>query len=253
MIKAIIVDDEPHNASYLASLVKDHLPEVTLLGTAHSVSQGLDLIRKTRPSLLFLDVELGTSQGFDLLEQLGEVNFPVIFTTAHQRYALTAIKFAALDYLLKPVDAGELKVAVDKAVSQLKAGTPDQSMGVLLENMRRQSEPKKMAIYTASGMTVITVKEILYLQSDGPYTHVYLKSGERITSSKHLKEYEELLMDYDFFRVHRSFIVNLAEIKHYGKADGGYILMSNAERVEVSSKKRLALMETLSSRMLVAR
>ena len=249
MIKAIIIDDEINNSNYLQSLIETHVPDVTLLGIASNVNDGIKLIEEKKPQIVFLDVELQTATGFDLLNKIPNIGFSVIFATAHQHYAMQAIKFAALDFLLKPVDAEELKIAVKKATKHQKENTFAKSMDVLLENFHGKKEQKKIAISTAGGMNVMEIKEIIYCQSDGPYTNIFLPA-QKIMSSKHLKEYENLLTEYGFFRIHKSFLVNLAEIKKYSKSDGGFVIMSNGDKVDVSEKKKDELMTKLSSNII---
>ncbi len=246
---AVIIDDEINNSNYLKSLLETCLSEIILLGVASNMNDGIKLIESKNPDIVFLDVELQTATGFDLLNKIPNINFSVIFTTAHQHYALQAIKFAALDFLLKPVDADELKVAVSKAIKQQKENSLTKNISVLLGNLHGKKEQNKIAISTIGGMNVMEIKEIIYCQSDGPYTNIFLFS-DKIMSSKHLKEYENLLTEYGFFRIHKSFLVNLAEIKKYSKSDGGFVIMSNGDKVDVSEKKRDELMTKLSSQII---
>lgn len=249
MINAIIVDDEINNSNYLKGLLDSNLPEVKLLGIASNVKEATALITALKPNLVFLDVELQTSTGFDLLNELSDVNFSVIFTTAHQHYALKAIKFAAIDFLLKPVDAEELKEAVQKVVKLQSKNNIQDNISVLLEGLKQKTKLSKIAISTLSSILVVEIKEILYCQSDGPYTNFLLRDG-KITSSKHLKEYEILLEEYGFYRIHKSYLVNLSEIKKYSRSDGGFVLMSNGDKVDVSDKKKDELITKLSSHVI---
>ena len=248
-MKSIIVDDELNNSNYLVALLQSNLPEVAIEGVASNIKDAIKLIQEKKPNLVFLDIELQTATGFDLLNQLEKINFSVIFTTAHQHYALKAIKFAALDFLLKPIDAEELKLAVEKAVKQQKDDSIGKSMNVLLENMQKQNEPKKIAVSTSESIQVLEIKDIIYCQADGPYTNIYLYNN-KIMSSKHLKEYENLFVEYGFFRIHKSFLVNLSEIRKYIRADGGYVVMSNGDKVSVSEKKKEELMNKLSDKII---
>jgi two-component system LytT family response regulator len=253
MTTGIIIDDEINNTNYLKGLIEKHVPEIELVGTAATVKDGIALIQKTKPALVFLDIELQTATGFDLLSELGKVDFSVIFTTAHERYALKAIKFAALDYLLKPVDIDELKVAVNKALNQKGENRTNENLNVFLENVKKQNQHKKIAVSTSTGIMVTEIKDIIYMQSDGPYTNIYSRDGRKVLTSRHLKEYEELLTEFGFFRLHKSFFVNLAEIKQYTKSDGGYVIMSNNDRVDVSDKKKSTLLEMISLQALFIR
>lgn len=246
MISAVIIDDEINNANYLHGLLESNIPDVVVKGIGLNVNEGIKLIQTIQPSIVFLDIELQTSTGFDLLNIIGDINFSVIFTTAHERYALKAIKFAALDFLLKPIDKDELKVAINKAVKQKNKESLEKGIHVLIENIRKKDDQKKIAISSTTGLQVLEMKDIVYLQSDGPYTTIYLKQSSKIVSSKHLKEYEELLAEFDFFRIHKSYMVNLTEIKQYSKSEGGFVVMSDGARVDVSQKKKDELINRLS-------
>lgn len=250
MITAVIIDDELNNANYLQGLVEAHVPEVQLKGIAGNLTDALKLINEVKPSLVFLDIELQTATGFDLLSRIEKIDFSVIFTTAHEHYALKAIKFAALDFLLKPVDSDQLKEAVNKAIVQTREKTFDKHMSVFMENLQKQKGQKKIAISTSSSLLVMEIKDLIYLQADGPYTHIHSQYMPKITSSKNLKEYEELLDEHDFFRIHKSYLVNLAEIKQYAKSDGGYVIMSNGDKVYVSDKKKEELITRMASHVI---
>jgi two-component system LytT family response regulator len=248
MVTAVIIDDERASSNYLKGLIGFSLPEVILKGTASSVSEGVALIRSTSPDIVFLDIELQTGTGFDLLTQLGNVNFSVIFITAYEKYAIRAIKFAALDYLLKPIVQSELVAAVHKSIDQRKGKVLDENMSVLLSNIQKQKNPQKIAISSMTGLIFMNINEIIFLQSDGPYTTIHSINANKIISSKHLKEYDDLLVDFGFFRVHRSYLVNLAEIKQFVRADGGYLIMSNGDKVDVADSKKASLIAKIADR-----
>lgn len=248
-IRAVIIDDEVNNSNYLKGLLESHLPHVHLAGTAASVNEGIELITREQPDLVFLDIELHTSTGFDLLSRIDPIKFSVIFTTAHERYALKAIKFAALDFLLKPIDAEELVAAVGKAVKQQSENSFGKGIEVFLENLKRNDDHKKIAVYTTNGIIVLELKNMVYCQADGPYTNIHTTTG-KVMSSKHLKEYETMLSDYHFFRVHKSYLVNLNHIVQFVRADGGSLVMSNGHKVDVSDKKKAELLNHLSKEVL---
>lgn len=252
MLSAVIIDDEVNNSNYLEGLIREHLPEIELKGCASSVNDGIALIAKENPVIVFLDIELHTGTGFDLLARISPIKFSVIFTTAHERYALKAIKFAALDFLLKPIDINELKQAVVKAGRLQSPNQFEKNLGVLLDNMSRRDQNKKIAISSSSGIHVLEILQIVYCGSDGPYTTIFTKT-EKILSTRHLKEYENLLTEYNFCRVHKSFLVNLNEIKHFSRSDGGYVIMSNGHKVDVSDKRKQELMDKLSSNVVFLR
>lgn len=249
MITAVIIDDELKKANYLKDIIENNLPEVILKGVATSAEEGISLILKTQPKLVFLDIELQTSTGFDLLNQIKDINFSVIFTTAHEHYALKAIKFAALDFLLKPIDGDELKIAVNKAIKQQKENSVNQNIEVLINNLNQKTNQKKIAISTNTGIIVLEIKEIIYCKADGPYTKIFSSTGE-LLSSTHLKEFENLLVEFGFFRLHKSYLVNLAEIRKYKKSESAHVMVSNGDRVDVSDKKKEELISKLSSQVI---
>jgi len=245
MITAIIIDDEIKKATYLKGILEKSIPEVVLKGIATSSKDGINLIAKEQPNIVFLDIELQTSTGFDLLNEVKDANFSVIFTTAHEHYALKAIKFAALDFLLKPIDENELKIAVNKAIKQQKESSVNKNIEVLISNLNQKSSQKKIAISTNAGIIVLEINEIIYCKADGPYTRIFSTTGE-LLSSTHLKEFENLLVDFDFLRVHKSYLVNLAEIRKYKKSEDAHLIVSNGDRVEVSDKKKEEIISKLS-------
>lgn len=249
MITAVIIDDEIKKANYLKEMLERSIPLVVLKGVATSAEEGVKLILKEQPALVFLDIELQTSTGFDVLNQLKNLNFSVIFTTAHQHYALKAIKFAALDFLLKPIDEDELKVAVNKAIKEQQEQTVNRNIEVLINNINQKNNQKKIAISTNSGIIVIEIKNIIYCKADGPYTKLYTSAGE-LLSSTNLKEFENLLVEFGFFRAHKSYLVNLEEIRKYKKSEDAFVIMSNNDTVYVSDKKKEELISRLSAQVL---
>jgi two-component system LytT family response regulator len=248
MITAVIIDDESKNSQYLRSLIETEVPEVVVRGTASDAEEGIRLIQAVKPSLVFLDIEMHPSNGFDLLSRIQPVDFSVIFVTAHERYALKAIRFAALDFLLKPVDKDELKAAVEKALQQQQENNLAKSMEVFMENLQKKNTQKKIAIKADGAMHVFEIGELIYCEGDGPYTTIYT-TGRKVLSIKTLKEYDLLLNEHGFFRIHKSFLVNLDHIRQYSKSEGGYVIMSNGARIDVSEKKKAELVSAISSRV----
>ncbi len=249
MITAVIIDDEIKKANYLKNIIENGVPTVVLKGIATSAEEGIKLILNQQPQLVFLDIELQTSTGFDLLSQIKDINFSVIFTTAHEHYALKAIKFAALDFLLKPIDEDELKLAVNKAIKQQAETSVNKNIEVLINNLNQKNTHKKIAISTNTGIIVLEIKDIIYCKSDGPYTTIYSHTTE-LVSSTHLKEFENLLTEFGFFRIHKSYLVNLSEIKKYKKSEDAHVIVSNTHRVDVSDKKKEELISKLSSQVI---
>lgn len=237
-LKAIIVDDENHSRETLKNLVEEFCDNIDVLATASSVNEALIVIPKHNPDVVFLDIELQTGTGFDILDQLKTIPFEVIFTTAFEQYAIKAVKFSSLDYLLKPIDLEELQKAVEKARTIKNKESYKRQLETLLSNLKQQSDLTKICLSTTDGFEFIAVSDILYCKAEGSYTNFVLTEGKTILVSKHLKEYENLLADQHFMRVHNSFLINLKEVKKYVKSDGGYIIMNNGDSVSISRNKK---------------
>ncbi len=238
-LRAIIVDDEKHSRETLKNLVTEFCADVEILATTSTINEAISAIKTQKPDLVFMDIELQTGTGFDILEQVGDINFEVIFTTAFEQYALKAVKFSSLDYLLKPIDLEELQKAVEKARKIKDKNIYSKQLETLLHNLKQQQpNNNKICLATADGYEFINVDEIMYCKAEGSYTTFKLTNGTSLLVSKHLKEYENLLTDQHFMRVHNSFLINLNEVKKYVKSDGGYILMNNGESVSISRNKK---------------
>jgi len=238
-LKAIIVDDENHSRETLKNLITEFCPDVAIIAAVSSVSEGVSTIIKLKPDVVFLDIELQTGTGFDILDQLAVIDFGVIFTTAFEQYAIKAVKFSSLDYLLKPIDLEELLKAVEKAKKSKDLTVYNKQLETLIINLKQQqSQLKKICLSTADGFEFINIGEIIYCKAEGSYTSFKLSNGKTLLVSKHLKEYENLLIDQGFMRVHNSFLINLKEVKKYIKSDGGYILMNNEDSVSISRSKK---------------
>lgn len=240
MIKAVIVEDEIHSREALKNLLRDFCPEIEVCGSAMSVEEGVEVIRSCEPELLFLDIELQNGTGFDLLRRLPDLNLEVIFTTAFEQYAIQAIKFSSLDYLLKPIDIDELQEAVAKAVDKRDKEQNKARLETLLANLetRRAGAPRRICLSTAEGLEFLQVEDISYCEAGGSYTTFCLRDDRKIVVSRHLKEYETLLEHHPFMRVHNSYLINLREVQRYVRSEGGYILMRNQARISISPKKR---------------
>lgn len=247
MIKAIIVDDEEKSRVTLKNLVTLYCPDVLVLELCDSVNSALLAIDKEMPDLVFLDIEMPFHNGFTLLEKINKPTFEVIFTTAYDHYAIKAIKFSAMDYLLKPVDCDELKTAVNKIElknADSKKTLPD--FELLLSNLKIKGNNAKIAVPTFEGLQMVSINEIIKCTADESYTHITLTNNTKITVSRILKEYEELLSDFNFLRVHNSCLINLAHVSKYIKGDGGYVVMTDGSSVEVSRRKKNELISKLS-------
>lgn len=227
----------------LEKIIQDFCPELALKGTAESVDQGVDLIKSVRPDIVFLDIEMRSGTGFDLLQQLDNPDFEVIFTTAYEQYAMKAIKFSALDYLLKPIDITELKNAIKKAIDKRQKENGNQNLLSLINNLRTDKKPR-ISISTAEGIFYIEIDQIVRCEAKGAYTVFYLKNGTKITTSKNLKEYETLLSEHNFHRVHNSHIINIEEVHKYIKSDN-MVEMKDGSRVGISSQRKDSFLERM--------
>jgi two-component system, LytTR family, response regulator len=243
-IKAIIVDDEQHCIDALQTMLQKKCPEVTVLGGVNSVKEARDLIAETQPDLVFLDVEMPHQNGFELLKLFDKISFDVIFTTAYEQYALKAIKFNALDYLLKPFSVKELQDAVQKCIQRRSAAQatiePTSSpLEVFLQNMKTLHQThKKIALPTINGLVFMPVQNIVRCESTGNYTRIFFTDKKNLMVSRPLKEFEEMLSDVDFFRVHNSHLINLQQMQSYIQGEGGFALMSDGTQVEVSRRRK---------------
>ncbi|MDQ6763592.1 MAG: LytTR family DNA-binding domain-containing protein [Bacteroidota bacterium] len=245
MIKAIIVDDEPFCCEALDALLNRYCPEVKVVGICYSGREALQEIKEQKPQLLFLDIEMPQMNGFDLLQKIPDPGFDLIFTTSYDQYAIKAIRFSALDYLLKPIDRDELQAAVHK-VTERNHPPLVQQLEILLHKMHLPaSQINKVALPTMEGLQMVTVDSIVRCESDSNYTIVFLKNQQKIVVSRTLKDIEEMLEDHSFLRIHHSYLVNINEINKYVKGEGGYVVMSDGSAVDVSRSKKDLLLKTL--------
>ncbi len=239
MLQVVIVEDEPHSRETLRNLLTEFCPDVEIAGTAGTVGEGIKTIKKYHPDLVFLDIVLQEELGFDLLKKMQFLDFEVIFTTAYEHYALKAIKFSAIDYLLKPIDFEELQEAVDKVARRKEASIQNLKLFHLLQNFKnKQTDQDIITLATSEGLEFIKVSEIIRCEADGSYTRFFLKDQRELMVSRHLKEYENLLSEYNFFRVHQSSLINLGEVKKYVRSEGGYIVMNDNSLVNIAQKKK---------------
>lgn len=241
-IKAIIVDDEQHCIDALQTMLQKKCPGVQVIGWAKSVREAKEMIDELQPDLVFLDVEMPYQNGFELLKLFEKVHFDVIFTTAYEQYALKAIKFNALDYLLKPFSVKELQDALEKCREKKLNRPKDQGispMEVFLQNMKTiQQTHKKIALPTINGLVFMPVQNIVRCESTGNYTRIFFTDKKNLMVSRPLKEFEELLSDVDFFRVHNSHLINMQQMQSYIQGEGGFALMSDGTQVEVSRRRK---------------
>ncbi|MBU2649912.1 MAG: LytTR family DNA-binding domain-containing protein [Bacteroidetes bacterium] len=245
MIRILIIDDETNIRTMIAGLIQDYCKSATVIGQAASVSEGVEKIQLLHPDLVLLDVKMSDGTGFDLLNKINSIDFKVIFITAHEEFAMKAIKFSALDYILKPVDPDELIRAIDNAAKEMEVSQETQ-LHHLKEFVKPASKSeKKILLKTLESMHVVSLNQICCGEGEGGYTRFHIQNGKCILVSKTLGEYEELLLDYGFFRVHRSFLVNLEKVQSFEREDGGYLIMDGDLKVPVASRKREHLLKLL--------
>lgn len=245
-MRAILIDDEISNLENLQTLLEKHCPQVTIMATAQNVSDGVDAIEKHSPHLVFLDIQMGEQTGFDVLKLLPKRNFEVIFVTAYDQYGIQAVKFAALDYLLKPIDIEELINSVNKAEYKLATQIQTSQLDFLLQQLKKpETSSTKIALQMQSEIRYVTLSEIIRCEADDSYTFFFLANSEKILVSKSLKEYADLLRPNGFLRTHQSHLVNPKYVKSWLKEDGGILLLTSGEKIPVSKPNKETVKQAL--------
>ena len=248
MIKVVIIDDEPAMQEINSRLLSDYFPDIKLAGIADSIQSGSDLILRENPDLVLLDIELTDGSGFQLLNKLQPYSFKVVFVTGFDAFAIKAIKFSALDYILKPINETEFQQAIHRAVQMIERNEDTQpQIRVLMDSFKREMQTKKLILRTSDSLHIVDISDIYFCKSDNSYTTFYFEGNEKIMVSKSLKEYESLLTEYGFYRAHQSFLVNLNHIKKVDKTDGGFVIMKNKKEIPVSLRQMKKLIELLES------
>ena len=244
MVKAILIDDEGHCLDTLSLLLKEYCPDVLIIEQCRSAKKGLETIEKYKPDLVFLDIEMPVMNGFEMLEQFSEIPFAIIFTTSYDQYAIKAIRFSALDYLLKPIDPNELVNAIRKVQEQRHLPIAEQFQMLLKQIQGKEHQFNKIAVPTFEGFELIPTDQVIHCEANDNYTHLFLKNKQKVIACRTLKEMEEQLQDFSFFlRVHHSYLVNLNEVTKYVRGEGGYLVMSDGSTVNVSRSRKEALMK----------
>ncbi|MFI5172535.1 MAG: LytR/AlgR family response regulator transcription factor [Chitinophagales bacterium] len=247
-MKAVIIDDEINNSEVIITLLQRHCPHVEIVATANNGRSGYEMIELHKPDVVFLDIEMPGMDGFQMLEKFETVPFEVIFTTAYEQYAVRAIKFNALDYLLKPISPKELKESVAKAEERIKNKPSPDQMKVLLDHVHAHKENKPinlLALPTSEGLEIIKTHELIRLEADSRYTNLFLTENRKLLITKNLGEFEEILQKNDFVRVHKSHLINLDHVKKYVRGEGGQLLMTDDKWVDVSRYKKDELLKKL--------
>jgi two-component system LytT family response regulator len=237
MLRALIIEDEHLNREVLKSLINTYCTEITVIGEADSAASAIAAIHITNPDVVFMDIELGDGTAFDVLAQIDNPQFQLIFTTAYDHYAVRAIKFNALDYLLKPIAVDELKTAVEKVS---KAGASQRrNLEHLMTNLTNtRNENPVITLSTSDSFEYIPVREIIRCEAQGAYTKFFMRNKSSLLVSKTLKEYEPLLQPYNFFRTHQSHLINLHDVERYLKGDGGYVVLKDGMKIGVARTRR---------------
>ena len=247
MIKAVIIDDETAMQEVNSRLLAEYFPHILLLGTANSIESGVALIISAKPDLVLLDIELSDGTGFQLLQKLQPYQFKVVFITGFDSFAIKAIKFSALDYILKPVNETEFQQAIRQAVELIEKNENTESQNeVLMDSFRKDMKAKKLVLRTSDSIHIVDIADIYFCMSDNSYTTFYFEGDENILVSKSLKDYETLLGEHFFYRVHQRFLVNLNHIKKVDKTDGGFVIMKNKKEIPISSRQMKKLISLLS-------
>jgi two-component system LytT family response regulator len=227
MIKAVIIEDEKNSREILEWQLNKHCPQVKVLSFFGSSAEAVEQIHRIAPQLVFLDIQMPEINGFEFLQKVNPIDFEVVFTTAHNEYAVKAFKYSAIDYLLKPVDAVELRAAVEKVEHKINSRLP------------ALPSPKRMALTTTNSLIFIDPEDILFCEGQSNYTNFHLRANnKKILVSRTLKEIEEMLIPYNFFRIHNSFVINMKHVKEYVRGAGGYVIMANDAHLTVSRGRK---------------
>jgi two-component system LytT family response regulator len=236
-MKAIIIEDEERSRNVLENLLETYCKEIEVVGTADAVTSAVKLIRSVKPDLLFLDVQINGGTGFDVLEKVHDLKLAVIFTTAYDHYALKAFKFSAIDYLLKPIDIDELKAAVKKVTMNNQQEEEQYKIQNLLSNLKNPNEDPVLLVSTLEAVEFVRIRDIIRCEAQGAYTQLFLRDSRPVMVSKVIKEFEFLLQDYGFYRVHQTHLINLKEVRKYVKSEN-YLLMRDGIQIQLARSRK---------------
>jgi two-component system, LytTR family, response regulator len=239
-MKAILVDDEPDGLKTLQKMLERHCPQVQVVAICSNAAAAKQEIELQQPDVVFLDVQMPGKSGIEMLGELNDKNFEVIFVTAHNEYMLQALQYSAADYLLKPVDEERLVEAVQRAEKKMEEEKKHELTETLLYNLGKAGMPgeMKLCLPTMKGFIILNLDEVIYCEAERSYTVFHIKDKKPITVSKPLLEYENILVNTSFFRIHKSFLINLNHVKEYQRGEGGTVIMSNNAEIEVSRRKK---------------
>lgn len=248
MHSCLIIDDENRSIETLSKIILTYCENrLEILGIANNIEEAYPLILNKKPDIVFLDIEMPFGSGFDLLERFDSINFQVIFTTGFDQYAITAIKFSALDYLLKPINIQEVKDAVEKAIKNIASNDITNNFKILLESLKMpKNTSNKIPLPVLNGLELVQIDQIVYCEADEDYTHVFLKDGSKKVVTKSIKDFEEHLTSYGFFRIHHSFLINKTYIKKYTKGEGGTVMTELDIEIPVSRRRKIEFLQWLN-------
>ncbi|HPR32883.1 MAG TPA: LytTR family DNA-binding domain-containing protein [Prolixibacteraceae bacterium] len=247
MIKAVIIDDEPRLREMNQVLLNRNFDEIEVIGTCGSVNEAVELIDQKKPQLLILDIRLTDGNGFTILQKIQPYNYSVIFVTAFNEFAIRAIKFSAIDYLLKPIDEKEFCEAVERAIANINSSKLQEQIETFFNFYERKTQSRKIVLKTAEAINIVDISDIMYCKSDSNYTTFFFRNGDKVMISRGMKEYEELLSDYGFFRPHHSYLVNIQYISKLDKSDGGFLILKEGSEIPVSSRRKKNLIQILEN------
>lgn len=237
MLRSLIIDDEENSSNALKEKIRGYFPQVEVVAVCNNGEQGIAAINTLRPDVVFLDIEMPRMNGFAMLQQISNRNFEIIFTTAYDHYAIKAIRFSALDYLVKPVEIEELGQAIYRAEEKRQQPLPNQRLELLLENLGQRVR-QRIAVPTGSGLEFVKVDSIVYLEASINYTHLFLADGHKHTISRTLKEFEDMLPPETFIRIHHSHIINKSFAERYIRGDGGQVVLSNGVVLDIAKRRK---------------
>lgn len=248
MLRAIIIDDEENSSNALKEKLHHYFPEVQVISICSSAEQGIAAINSLKPDMIFLDIEMPRMNGFAMLQQVTNRNFEIVFITAYDHYAIKAIRFSALDYLVKPVEIEELGQAIQRAEEKRKESLSNERLSLLLDNLGQTTNHRqRIAVPTLSGLEFLKVDTIVYLEASINYTHIFLKDGRKYIVSRTMKEFEDLLPTEIFIRIHHSHIINKNFAARYIRGDGGQVVLSNGVVLDIAKRRKAEFLKLIDS------
>ncbi|NLU38637.1 MAG: response regulator transcription factor [Bacteroidales bacterium] len=247
MIKAVIIDDEPELRELNRSVLSSNFDEIEIVGLAGTVNEAVELIDRVQPHLILLDIRLTDGTGFQILQKIKPYKYTVIFITAYSEFAIKAIKLSAIDYILKPINEKEFCQAIERAIENINSSRIQDQVETFFNYYERRNQNRRIVLKTTESISIVEITDIVYCRSDNTYTTFYLNNKDKILISRPMKEYEEILADYGFFRPHQSFLVNLQYISRLDKSDGGFLVLKDKTEIPVSIRRKSKLVQVLEN------